>query len=133
MISVSAAIITDCTPNIFRHQIDIAAQVLDLEEWQELGSGQKLADDWLDNVARCETYWRKSNVQLQLLRNEYNDQPTIEIRKTINIYKAWLRWWKKAPNKMMFMGAPQPEQIESMIEELEIELRKQIDAQRGRP
>jgi hypothetical protein len=103
------------------------AHVLDLPSWKELGTGQKLSDDWLDSVARCEEYWRKSNTQLSLL-GEY--EPMIQTRKEIEIYKRWIRWWNRAPNKMMFLGAPSKEQLEMIIEELKIQLR--IMAEQGR-
>ena len=104
------------------------AAVLDLPGWKELGTGQQMSDDWLETVARCEEDWRRTNAQLGLL-GEY--EPMIAIRKRIEIYKRWIRWWKRAPNKMMFQGAPSVEQLERMIEELKIELRKLAESERN--
>ena len=87
-----------------------------------------MSDDWLETVARCEEDWRRTNAQLGLL-GEY--EPMIAIRKRIEIYKRWIRWWKRAPNKMMFQGAPSVEQLERMIEELKIELRKLAESERN--
>ena len=48
----------------------------------------------------------------------------VQLRKRIEIYKGWLRWWKKAPNQMLLLGVPSQEQLEEMIEELQRELRE---------
>ncbi len=95
------------------------AEALDLPGWRELGTGQKLHDDWMKAVEQCEVHWRKSNVDLELL-GSYD--PVIAIRKRIKIYQGWIRWWKRAPNKMRSLGAPSVEQLEAMIEELKMQL-----------
>ncbi len=95
------------------------AKALDLPGWRELGTGQKLHDDWMKAVKQCEVHWRKSNVDLELLGSY---APVIAIRKRINIYKGWIRWWKRAPNKMRSLGAPSVEQLEAMIEQLKLQL-----------
>ena len=97
------------------------AAVLDMDEWVDLGSGQKMHDDWHDLCARCERDYQKSGARLNML-GEYDQ--LVRIRKEIDIYKGWLRWWKRAPNKMMMMGAPDPEQLDRMIDALERQLRE---------
>ncbi|MAB83610.1 MAG: hypothetical protein CMJ24_09285 [Phycisphaerae bacterium] len=96
------------------------AVILDLPSWNEIGTGQKMSDDWIETCARCETYWRKSNAELGRLGGY---APIVAIKKRLDIYKRWLRWWKQAPNKMGMLGAPRIQQLERMIEELEQQLK----------
>ena len=103
------------------------AAVLDLPGWKDLGTGEKMSKSWLDTVASCQEDMRRTRAKLALL-GEY--EPMIAIRKEIEIYKRWLRWWKRAPNAMGG-AAPPPEQIERMIEELKLELRRMADANRN--
>ncbi len=97
------------------------AAVLDMDEWVDLGDGQKMHDDWHKLCARCEREYQKSGARLNML-GEYDQ--LVRIRKEIDIYKGWLRWWKRAPNKMMMMQAPPPEQLDQMIDALERQLRE---------
>ena len=103
------------------------AAVLDLPGWKDLGTGEKMSKDWLDTVSSCQEDMRRTRAKLALL-GEY--EPMIAIRKEIEIYKRWLRWWKRAPNAMGG-AAPPPEQLERMIEELKLELRRMADANRN--
>jgi len=48
----------------------------------------------------------------------------VQLRKRIQIYKGWVRWWKKAPNQMLMLGVPSKEQLEDIIEGLQRELRE---------
>ena len=97
------------------------AAVLDMDSWVDLGGGQKLHDGWHEMCARCEKDYKKSSARLGML-GEYDQ--IVQIRKRIDIYKGWLRWWKRAENKMMMMGAPMPDALERMIEDLERQLRE---------
>jgi ATP-dependent protease ClpP protease subunit len=101
------------------------AKVLDLPSWNELGTGQELYDDWHDNLIRCKEHIRKTSAELGRL-GEYNR--LTQIKKTIDIYKSWLRWWKNAPNGC-FGTIPMEKDLKKMIEELELERRNMA----GRP
>jgi hypothetical protein len=96
------------------------AEVLNLTSWTELGTGQKLHDDWHSTCTRCEEDIRKTSARLAML-GEYDE--IVQIRKRIEIYKKWIRWWKRAPNKMLMLGVPPVEALEQMIEDLERQLR----------
>lgn len=104
------------------------AKALDLPAWKELGTGQQLHDDWMRAVEQCKEYMRRSNAELGRL-GEY--EPMIALRKRIDIYKRWITWWKRAPNQMRMLGVPPVEQLEAMIEELKLELRRMAEGRRG--
>ena len=98
------------------------AAVLDMDEWVELGGGQKMHDDWHQLCKRCERDYTKSRARLGML-GEYDE--AVRIRKEIDIYKGWIRWWQRAPNKMgMDLQAPSVEQLEQRIDALERQLRE---------
>ena len=79
------------------------------------------------SVKQCQEYMRRSNAELGRL-GEY--EPMVAIRKRIDIYKRWITWWKRAPNAMRG-SAPPVEQLEAMIEELKLELRRMAEGRRG--
>ena len=97
------------------------ADILDMPAWKELGTGQKMHDTWHRTCERCKEDIRKTTARLGML-GEYPQM--VQLRKRIEIYKGWLRWWKKAPNQMLLLGVPSQEQLEEMIEELQRELRE---------
>jgi hypothetical protein len=97
------------------------AKVLDLPSWNDLGTGQKMHDTWHQTCVKCEEDIRKTTARLGML-GEYSEM--VQLRKRIEIYKRWLRWWKKAPNQMLLLGIPSINQLEEMIEELQRELRE---------
>ena len=101
------------------------AEILDLPSWNELGTGQELYDDWHDSLIRCKEDLRKTKAELGRL-GEYNR--LTQIKKEIDIYKRWLRWWKNAPNGC-FGTIPMEKDLKKMIEALELERRNMA----GRP
>jgi ATP-dependent protease ClpP protease subunit len=100
---------------------DELAVILDMSSWNDIGTGQKLHDDWHQTVERCDVDIRKTKARLGML-GEYDQ--IVQIRKTIEIYNRWIRWWKRAPNKMLMSGVPPVESLEQMIEDLERQLRQ---------
>ncbi len=97
------------------------AKLLDLAEWNELGSGQELYDDWHKTLIKAKREVTLQKVELGLL-GEYTRVK--QIKDTIAIYKDWQRLWKKAPEFCLYGGGiPSYDQLERMIEELELELR----------
>jgi len=100
------------------------AKVLDLAEWNELGTGQDLYDDWHKTLIKAKRQVTLQKVELGLL-GEYTRVK--QIKDTIKIYKDWQKLWKKAPNFCLYGGGiPSYDQLEKMIEELELELRNML-------
>ncbi len=102
------------------------AEFLDMPSWKEMGTGQKLHDDWMNTIERCQKFLSNSAIELELAPEK---GPMGAINAQIKIYQRMISWWRRAPN-VMRGSAPPVEQLEQMIEQLKLQLR-QMNAGRG--
>lgn len=93
-------------------------QLLDQGGWRELGTGEKIHDDWNDLVKRCEK-------SIMLSRKEFAEAggDAQGIRKRIKIVEDWLRWYQRAPNALVSMQFTPKAQLEQMLLGLREQLR----------
>jgi hypothetical protein len=93
-------------------------QLLDQGGWRELGTGEKIHEDWNDLVKRCEK-------SITLSKKEFDEAggDAQGIRKRIKIIEDWLRWYKRAPNAVVSMQFYPKAQLEQMLVGLREQLR----------
>jgi hypothetical protein len=99
---------------------DELGELLHQGGWREIGTGQDLHDDWHSTVDACKDYLQKSRVELSQLGDNVQG-----IRKRIQIYKKWLRWWDRAANACRGNVEPRA-QLEQMIEIAELQLKEML-------
>ncbi len=99
---------------------DELGELLHQGGWRAIGTGQDLHDDWHATVDACKDYLQKSRVELSQLGDNVQG-----IRKRIQIYKKWLRWWDRAANACRGNVEPRA-QLEQMIEIAELQLKEML-------
>ena len=89
--------------------------------WREVGTGEKLHDDWIALAERCKKSIIFDNKELGKLPGGEEG-----LRKQIKIFEEWIRWWDRAANACMEVRIPSKKQLEQTV----IVLKEQLQALR---
>ena len=98
-------------------------QLLDQGGWREVGTGQKIHDDWNDLVKRCQ-----KSMALSMKEFQEAGGGAQGIRKQIKIIEDWLRWYKRAPNVLTSMVHEGQFYPKAQLEQMLVGLREQLRA-----
>lgn len=93
--------------------------LLDQGGWREVGTGEKLHDDWITLAERCKKSIELSKKELGALPGGVQG-----LRQQIKIFQEWIRWWDRAANACMEAGIPNKKKLEQRI----IVLQEQLQA-----
>ncbi len=89
--------------------------------WREVGTGEKLHDDWIALAERCKKSITFDKVELGKLPGGEEG-----LRKQIKIFEEWIRWWDRAANACMEVRIPPKKNLEQTV----IVLKEQLQALR---
>jgi hypothetical protein len=93
--------------------------LLDQGGWREVGTGEKLHDDWIALAERCKKTITFDKVELGKLPGGEEG-----LRKQIKIFEGWIRWWDRAANACMEVRIPPKKELKERI----VILKEQLQA-----